>query len=62
MEFIFLLLLAFFFIVLYVLPVVLVTFAVFWVISYLSNKYNQSEPEDICNVCQDTTDWCTHDP
>jgi hypothetical protein len=62
MEFVFVLLLAFFFIILYILPAALVTFAVLWVIYYLSEKYNHSESDDICPVCQDTTDWCTHDP
>lgn len=62
MEFMFLLLLAFFFIILYILPAAVVVTAVLWVVHYLSDKYDRSEPEDICEICQDTRDWCTHDP
>ncbi len=62
MEFVFVLLLAFFFIVIYVLPVALVVFAILWAINSVSNKNESLVDEDICPVCQDTRDWCRHDP
>jgi hypothetical protein len=62
-EFIFLLLLVFFFIVLYVIPAAIGIALLYIVIKFIVNKFSSyGEPNDleICSICQDS--WCKHDP
>ncbi len=70
MEFIFILLMLFFFVLLYVIPALILIGVFAIIIKYIVNKFaDVGEPNDfdayndsVCQICGDDEEWHRHDP